>query len=193
VALGHGAVMNRLRRLCGSGVLGSIVILAGGRDMSGFVIKSAELHDSAFPACMWTLLPDMHKHRVLCSSFFMEGKFYVIGGISYMSRSLTCGEEYDLHTRNWRIIEGMYPFHHIYYGSKACPQLVTAFNDQSYALERLSSVIKKYCKQNNTWDDFGRLPVQVVFSNGKCLAVTARFSKQECIFFFFLKQLNAMH
>jgi len=31
-------------------------------------------------------------------------------------------------------------------------------------------MIKKYWKQNNTWDDLGRLPVQVGFSNGKCLA-----------------------
>ena len=42
-----GAVLNRLCRMFGSGVLGSIVIVAGGRDMSGFVIKSAELYDSA--------------------------------------------------------------------------------------------------------------------------------------------------
>jgi len=77
------AVMNRLRRLFGSGVLGSIVIIAGGRDMSGFVIKSAELHDSASPAGMWTLLPDMHSHRALCSSFFYGWYIYSILSVEY--------------------------------------------------------------------------------------------------------------
>ncbi|KAG4949760.1 hypothetical protein JHK82_042981 [Glycine max] len=97
--------MNSPRCLFGSGSLGSIAIVAGGTNKYGNFLELAELYDSN--SGTWELLPNMHTPRTLCSGFFMDGKFYVIGGMSSPIVSLTCGEEYDLKTRNWRKIEGM--------------------------------------------------------------------------------------
>ena len=97
--------MNRPRCLFGSGNLGSIAIVAGGSDKYGNVLESAELYDSN--SGTWELLPNMHTPRTLCSGFFMDGKCYVIASMYPLIVSLTCGDEYDVKTRNWRKIEGM--------------------------------------------------------------------------------------
>jgi len=160
--------MNQPRCLFGSSSLGSIAIVAGGSDKYGNVLKSAELYDSA--SCTWELLPNMHTPRRLCSSFFMDGKFYVIGGMSSTTVSLTCGEEYDLSTRSWRKIEGMYPYVNV--GAQA-PPLVAVVDNQLYAVEHLTNMVKMYDKQKNTWNELGRLPVRADSSNGWGLAFKA--------------------
>nr|CAD1834602.1 unnamed protein product [Ananas comosus var. bracteatus] len=99
--------MNLPRCLFGSGSSGEIAIVAGGSDMNGRVLKCVDLYNSELG--VWESLPDMNIPRRSCSGFFLDGKFYVIGGLSSHTDSLTCGEEYDLKTRTWRIIKDMYP------------------------------------------------------------------------------------
>lgn len=160
--------MNRPRCLFGSGSLGSIAIVAGGSDKNGNVLKSAELYDATTGD--WEMLPNMKTPRRLCSGFFMDGKFYVIGGMSSPTVSLTCGEEYDLKTKEWRRIENMYP-----HANKAAqaPPLVAVVNNQLYAVEHLTNLVKKYDKANNTWHVLGRLPVRADSANGWGLAFKA--------------------
>jgi len=160
--------MNRPRCLFASGSLGSIAIVAGGSDKYGNVLESAELYDSS--SGTWELLPNMHTPRRLCSGFFMDGKFYVIGGMSSPTVSLTCGEEYDLKTRNWRKIEGMYPYVN---GAAQAPPLVAVVDNVLYAVEHLTNMVKKYDKENNSWSELGRLPVRADSSNGWGLAFKA--------------------
>ncbi|KAG5117078.1 hypothetical protein JHK84_043191 [Glycine max] len=143
--------MNSPRCLFGSGSLGSIAIVAGGTNKYGNVLELAELYDSN--SGTWELLPNMHTPRTLCSSFFMDGKFYVIGGMSSPIVSLTCGEEYDLKTRNWRKIE--------------------VVDNQLYVVEHLSNMVNKYDKERNTWSELGRLPIRADSSNGWGLAFKA--------------------
>lgn len=160
--------MNHRRCLFGSGSLGSISIVAGGSDKNGNVLKSAELYDSLTGT--WEILPNMHSPRRLCSGFFMDGKFYVIGGMTNPTDSLTCGEEFDLQTRKWRKIEGMYP--NVNRAAQA-PPLVAVVNNQLYAVEYLTNMVKKYDKKNNSWEVLGRLPVRADSSNGWGLAFKA--------------------
>lgn len=160
--------MHHPRCLFGSGSIGSIAIVAGGSDKNGNVLKSAELYDST--SGTWEMLPNMHSHRRLCSGFFMDGKFYVIGGMSSPTTSLTCGEEFDLETRKWRKIEGMYP--NVNKAAQA-PPLVAVVDNQLYALEYLTNMVKKYDKEKNTWHVLGRLPVRADSSNGWGLAFKA--------------------
>ncbi|KAI9077147.1 hypothetical protein K1719_040969 [Acacia pycnantha] len=160
--------MNRPRCLFGSGSLGSIAIVAGGSDKNGNVLKSAELYDSA--SGVWELLPNMNTPRRLCSGFFMDGKFHVIGGMSSPAVSLTCGEEYDLEKRTWRKIEGMYPYVN---RAAQAPPLVAVVDNQLYAVEHVTNMVKKYDKEKNTWNDLGRLPVRADSSNGWGLAFKA--------------------
>ncbi|XP_020240202.1 F-box/kelch-repeat protein At5g60570 isoform X2 [Cajanus cajan] len=160
--------MNQPRCLFGSSSLGSIAIVAGGSDKYGNVLKSAELYDSS--SGTWELLPNMDTPRRLCSGFFMDGKFYVIGGMSSTTVSLTCGEEYDLKTRNWRKIEGMYPYVNV--GVHA-PPLVAVVDNQLYAVEHVTNMVKKYDKERNSWNELGRLPVRADSSNGWGLAFKA--------------------
>lgn len=160
--------MNQPRCLFGSGSLGSIAIVAGGTDKKGNVLKSAELYDSG--TGRWEMLPNMHSPRRLCSGFFMDKKFYVIGGMSSPTDSLTFGEEYDPKTRKWRKIEGMYP--NVNRAAQA-PPLVAVVDNQLYAVEYFTNMVKKYNKEKNTWDLLGRLPVRADFSNGWGLAFKA--------------------
>ncbi|XP_065865931.1 F-box/kelch-repeat protein At5g60570 [Euphorbia lathyris] len=160
--------MNRPRCLFGSGSFGSIAVVAGGSDKNGNVLNSAELYDSS--TGKWETLPTMHSPRRLCSGFFMDGKFYVIGGMSSPTVSLTCGEEYDFETKKWRTIEGMYP--NVNRAAQA-PPLVAVVDNQLYAVEYLTNMVKKYDKVKNTWDVLGRLPVRADSSNGWGLAFKA--------------------
>ncbi|KAK2643329.1 hypothetical protein Ddye_025092 [Dipteronia dyeriana] len=160
--------MNHPRCLFGSGSCGSIAIVAGGSDKNGHVLKSAELYDST--SGRWEMLPNMSSPRRLCSGFFMDGKFYVIGGMSNPNVSLTCGEEFDLKTRKWRKIEGMYPNVNL---PAQAPPLVAVVDNQLYAVEYLTNMVKKYDKVKNTWDVLGRLPVRADSSNGWGLAFKA--------------------
>lgn len=164
--------MNFPRCLFASSSSGSIAIVAGGSDKNGKVLKSAELYNSE--KGRWELLPNMHSPRKLCSGFFMDGKFYVIGGMSGPTTSLTCGEEYDLQTRTWSKIEGMYP--NVNNVAQA-PPLVAVVNNQLYAVEYLTNMVKKYDKKNNSWAVLGRLPVRADSSNGWGLAFKA-FGKE---------------
>lgn len=160
--------MDLPRCLFGSSSSGSIAIVAGGCDKSGTVLKSAELYDSS--SGKWEMLPDMHSPRRLCSGFFMDDKFYVIGGMTSPIDSLTCGEEYDLKAKKWRKIEGMYP--NVSKAAQA-PPLVAVVDNQLYALEHSTNMVKKYDKQKNTWDVLGRIPVNADSSNGWGLAFKA--------------------
>nr|CAD1832055.1 unnamed protein product [Ananas comosus var. bracteatus] len=145
----------------GSGSSGEIAIVAGGSDMNGRVLKCVDLYNSELG--VWESLPDMNIPRRSCSGFFMDGKFYVIGGLSSHTDSLTCGEVYDLKTRTWRIIKDMYPG-----GIRASqsPPLIAVVNNQLYAADQSMNVVKKYDKVNNSWSVVRRLPVRADSSNG---------------------------
>uniref|UniRef100_A0A0E0DIH5 F-box domain-containing protein n=1 Tax=Oryza meridionalis TaxID=40149 RepID=A0A0E0DIH5_9ORYZ len=160
--------MNLPRCLFASGSFGEIAIVAGGCDKNGQVLKSAESYNSE--TGHWETLPDMNLPRRLSSGFFMDGKFYVIGGVSSQRDSLTCGEEYNLETRTWRRIHDMYPG-----GTSASqsPPLVAVVNNQLYAADQSTNVVKKYDKGNNTWNIVKPLPVRADSSNGWGLAFKA--------------------
>lgn len=160
--------MEYRRCLFASGCRGSIAIVAGGIDKKGNILKSAELYDSS--TGKWELLPSMHTPRRLCSGFFMDGKFYLIGGMSSPTDSLTCGEEYDLETKKWTKIEGMYP--NVNKAAQA-PPLVAVVDNELYSVEHSTNMVKKYNKAKNTWDVLGRLPVKADSSNGWGLAFKA--------------------
>ncbi|CAL9068977.1 unnamed protein product, partial [Musa banksii] len=153
------------RCLFGSGSSGHIAIIAGGSDMAGHVLSSAELYNSECGT--WETLPDMNVPRRLCSGFFMDGKFYVIGGMSNHTDPLTCGEEYNIESRTWRRIRNMYPG-----GNRATqsPPLVAVVNNQLYAADQSTNEVKKYDKSNNTWNVVRSLPVRADSSNGWGLA-----------------------
>ncbi|CAN7098414.1 unnamed protein product [Brassica rapa subsp. narinosa] len=86
-----GERMNSPRCLFGSASLGEIAIFAGGCDSLGKISDVAEMYNSELQT--WTTLPKMNKPRKMCSGVFMDGKFYVIGGV------VGGGEEYDLATK----------------------------------------------------------------------------------------------
>lgn len=71
--------MNAPRCLFGSASLGAIAILAGGCDSRGIILSSAEIYNSEDGS--WRVLPSMNRPRKMCSGVFMDGKFYVIGGV----------------------------------------------------------------------------------------------------------------
>ncbi|GAB2264940.1 hypothetical protein Dimus_000011 [Dionaea muscipula] len=165
-------LMNLPRCLFGSSSLREIAIVAGGSDRNGCALRSAELYNSELGT--WEPLPDMISPRKLCSGFFMDGKFYVIGGMSNHTDRLSCGEEYDMETRTWRRIEGMYPGVDMETPpAMRSPPLVAVVNNQLYSADQATNEVKRYHKTDNTWKVVKRLPVRADSSNGWGLAFKA--------------------
>ncbi|KAH7515917.1 hypothetical protein FEM48_Zijuj10G0079100 [Ziziphus jujuba var. spinosa] len=172
-----GMKMNAPRCLFGSASLGEIAILAGGCDSQGNILRSAELYNSETQT--WETLPSMNKPRKMCSGVFMDGKFYVIGGIGGSeSKVLTCGEEYDLKARTWTEIPNMSP------GRSAAanagmpataeaPPLVAVVNNELYAADYAEMSVRKYDKKEKKWNKVGDLPARAGSMNGWGLAFRA--------------------
>ncbi|KAM7269122.1 hypothetical protein ACFE04_024619 [Oxalis oulophora] len=172
-----GMRMNDPRCLFGSASRGEIAILAGGCDPNGQILSSAEMYHSATQT--WEMLPSMNKPRKMCSGVFMDGKFYVIGGIGGAdSKLLTCGEEYDPETRTWTVIPNMSPgrsaaVENEMPASSEAPPLLAVVNNELYAADHAGMEVKKYDKATKLWVTLGRLPERADSMNGWGLAFRA--------------------
>lgn len=173
-----GMSMNAPRCLFGSASLGEIAIIAGGCDSQGRILGSAELYDSEKQT--WETLPSMNKPRKMCSGFFMDDKFYVIGGTGGNDgNTLTCGEEFDLQTRTWREIPNMSPGNpgaapeNDMPAAPEAPPLVAVVNNELYAADYADMEVKKYNKATREWATMGRLPERADSMNGWGLAFRA--------------------
>ncbi|CAI9779313.1 unnamed protein product [Fraxinus pennsylvanica] len=173
-----GLNMNEPRCLFGSASLGEIAILAGGCNSRGTILSSAELYNSELG--IWKPLPSMNKPRKMCSGVFMDGKFYVIGGIGGTeSKLLSCGEEYNLETETWTEIPNMSPVRtdvareFSLSASSEAPPLIAVVNNQLYAADYADMSLRKYDKNNKVWTTVGRLPERADSMNGWGLAFRA--------------------
>ncbi|XP_065877134.1 F-box/kelch-repeat protein SKIP11-like [Euphorbia lathyris] len=168
-----GMKMNTPRCLFGSASAGGIGILAGGCDINGKILNSVELYNS--DTRTWSMIPSMNTARKMCSGVFMDGKFYVIGGIGPQNgTSITSGEVYDLETKKWREIPNMCP------PRKAgtpiaieAPPLVAVVNNEMYAVDHAEREVLKYHKEKNEWSILGKLPGEAASMNGWGLAFRA--------------------
>ncbi|KAL8035590.1 hypothetical protein ABFX02_12G107100 [Erythranthe guttata] len=174
-----GMTMNRPRCLFGSASLGQLAILAGGCDSLGNILSSAEMYDSETGE--WKTLPSMNKRRKMCSGVFMDGKFYVVGGIGGVdSKLLTCGEEYDLATGAWTEIPNMSP---VCGGAAAreneppvtseAPPLIAVVGNELYAADYADMEVRRYDKGRGDWVTIGRLPERADSTYGWGLAFRA--------------------
>ncbi|CAN6907618.1 unnamed protein product [Brassica oleracea] len=160
-----GKKMNSPRCLFGSASLGEIAIFAGGCDSLGKISDVAEMYNSELQT--WTTLPKMNKPRKMCSGVFMDGKFYVIGGVGG-------GEEYDLAAKKWTEIPEMSPPRSREMPASAeAPPLVAVVNNELYAADHAGMVVRKYDKGSKKWFTLGRLPERAGSVNGWGLAFRA--------------------
>lgn len=171
-----GMTMHSPRCLFGSASLGEKAILAGGCDLEGNILRTAEMYNSESQT--WTVLPSMNKPRKMCSGIFMDGKFYVIGGIGGTDmRVLTCGEEFDLETGRWTEIPNMSPVRdgreNEMPAAAEAPPLVAVVNDELYAADYADMEVRKYDKLTKAWLTVGRLPERANSMNGWGLAFRA--------------------
>ncbi|KAH7405301.1 hypothetical protein KP509_15G064800 [Ceratopteris richardii] len=169
-----GPRMVNPRCLFGSASCGRYAYVAGGfsvGEMQFDVLNSAERYDSLTGT--WTLLPPMHTPRHKCSGFFMDGKFYVIGGKTANHEQLTSGEEFDPANNTWRTIENMYSVPLLMPSIEPSPPLVAVAGNELYAIESATNLLKVYEKSSNTWRVLGSVPVRADFCNGWGLAFKA--------------------
>lgn len=173
-----GISMNEPRCLFGSASLGEIAILAGGCDTRGNILSSAELYNSETRT--WKTLPSMKKARKMCSAVFMDGKFYVIGGIGGAdSKLLTCGEEYDLEKGTWTEILNMSPVRtgaareNEPPATSEAPPLIAVVNNELYAADYADMAVRKYKKDSREWMTVGKLPERAGSMYGWGLAFRA--------------------
>ncbi|XP_048592209.1 F-box/kelch-repeat protein At1g74510 isoform X3 [Brassica napus] len=184
-----GMQMNTPRCLFGSASLGEVAVIAGGCDPSGRILSSAEVYNSETGE--WTEIPSMNKARKMCSSVFMDGNYYVIGGIGEgNSKMLMCGEVYDLKKRTWSLIPNMLPERSNGGGgggggqgketssssamaASAAPPLVAVVKDELYAASYEQQEVKRYDKRCNVWNKVGNLPERASSMNGWGMAFRA--------------------
>ncbi|CAN8291630.1 unnamed protein product [Cochlearia groenlandica] len=174
-----GNSMNMPRCLFGSASYGEIAVLAGGCDSSGRILDTAEMYN--YEDQTWSVLPAMNRRRKMCSGVFMDGKFYVIGGIGVGEANepkvLTCGEEFDMKTRRWREIPEMSPPRtsqgNGMSAAAMAPPLVAVVNDQLYAADHAGMAVRRYDKERRVWVKVGDLPEQAGSMNGWGLAFRA--------------------
>ncbi|KAJ3677351.1 hypothetical protein LUZ60_003075 [Juncus effusus] len=164
----RGVQMNQPRCLFGSASLGEKAIVAGGTDLHGTVLSSAELYNSESQT--WSTIPSMNKARKMCSGVFMDRKFYVIGGMSSNTDILTCGEEYDLETSTWRVIPNMSSGLNCVAGA---PPLVAVVKNELYAADYTEKVLRRYDKKKNVWITLGPIPERPDSVNGWGVAFRA--------------------
>ncbi|KAH7836138.1 hypothetical protein Vadar_033067 [Vaccinium darrowii] len=157
-----GREMNEPRRLFGSASLGEIAIVAGGRDRENNILSSAEIYNS--DTGTWWSLPRMNRPRTMCSGVFMDGNFYVVGGIGVGNPNvLTCGEMYDFKTRRWHEIPNMFPAQ---INETEAPPLLVVVKNELYAAFDKEKEVRKYDKGRNLWSTVGTLPEGTVSMNG---------------------------
>ncbi|XP_052480619.1 F-box/kelch-repeat protein SKIP11-like [Gossypium raimondii] len=159
-------------------ILGEIGIIAGGCDLRGNILSSAELYNSE--TGRWETIPSMNKARRMCSAVFMEGKFYVIGGIGVESlKTITSVEVYDLKTKTWSEIPNMYPAPNEGAGlieellTAEAPPLVAVVNDVLYVADHVLKQVKKDDKEKNLWVTVGPFPERTTSMNGWGIAFRA--------------------
>lgn len=167
-----GPPMVNPRCLFASASCGEFAFVAGGFCASGLtVLNSAERYDSR--SSRWDPLPPMNIPRQKCSGFYMDGKFFVIGGKDRNHQPVTSGEEYNDATRSWRLIDNMYPGSVQVGPFEPSPPLVAVANNQLYAIESPTNLLKVYLKNTNAWKILGPVPVRADFRNGWGLAFKA--------------------
>ncbi|XP_040369014.1 F-box/kelch-repeat protein At1g74510 isoform X2 [Rosa chinensis] len=168
-----GRLMNTPRFLFASASSGEIAIVAGGCDLCGNILSTAELYNSETGT--WLTLPSMHEPRRMCSGVFMDGKFYVIGGIGGSS----AGEVYDLERGTWTEIPNMHPRKKKGAGATdvpaiaGSPPLVAVVNNILYAADWGKLEVRKYDKERNVWVTIGGLPERTYSINGWGVAFRA--------------------
>ncbi|CAH8334693.1 unnamed protein product [Eruca vesicaria subsp. sativa] len=175
-----GRKMNTLRSLFGSASLGEVAVVAGGCDRcEKKILSSAEIYNSESETGEWRVIRSMNKARMMCSSVFMDGNFYVIGGIGEGSSGmLTCGEVYDMKKKTWTLIPNM--LSETSSGGDqtketffAAPPIVAVVKDELYAANYAQQEVRKYDKRCNVWNKVGNLPERASFMKGCGMAFRA--------------------
>jgi len=163
-----GSEMKEPRSTFGSASLGEIAIVAGGIDAKGNISSSAEIYNS--DTGTWESLPRMNKPRMMCSGVFMDGNFYVVGGIGVGNPNvLKCGEMYDFKTRRWHVIPNMFPAR----DSWDSARLLAVVKNELYAAFYSENELRKYDKGRNLWSTVGNLPEEAFFKDDFGLSLRA--------------------
>ncbi|XP_058103299.1 F-box/kelch-repeat protein At3g27150 [Magnolia sinica] len=155
----RGPPMIGPRCLFASASCGDFACVAGGIRSEGLraieVLNSAEKYNPHTRS--WELLPNMLRQRKMCSGCYMDGKFYVIGGVDERNRDLTCGEFYDMERNVWDLVPDMI---NVTPGFARSPPLVAVVNNELYLLDAPSNQLKVYLKGSNSWRELGPVPVR---------------------------------
>lgn len=175
----RGPPMVNSRCLFASASCGEFAFVAGGFKVGGngltsinsCVLSSAERYDARVGK--WEPLPSMETPRQKCSGVFMDGKFYVIGGKDKDHNPLTSGEVYDPVTKVWTTIPNMYVPPNSIPSMEPSPPLVAVADNELYAIESSTNLLKGYNKSTNTWKRIGPVPVRTDVCNGWGLAFKA--------------------
>ncbi|PON95360.1 Kelch repeat-containing F-box protein [Trema orientale] len=157
----RGPSMINARYMFATATCGSFGYVAGGREETGFdaqkkFLSSAERYNPDTES--WERLPNMHRKRGSCSGFYMDNKFYVIGGENNEGGNLTCAEAYDEQRKKWDLIPDMLEDTPVL--NPRSPPLVAVANNELYSLDPSTNQLKVYLKTSKSWRTLGPAPVR---------------------------------
>ncbi|KAL5973041.1 hypothetical protein ACLOJK_039848 [Asimina triloba] len=147
-----------------------VAYVAGGvRSWPVEVLNTAEQYNSSTKS--WKPLPRMICRRRGCSGCYMDGRFYVIGGVNEKNEELTSGEFYDRESNRWHLVPNMMmpvgnPHHQSSSSSSPSPPLVAVVKNELYSLDATSNQLRVYVKGWNSWRELGEVPVRADESRG---------------------------
>ncbi|KAI3463105.1 hypothetical protein Pfo_019768 [Paulownia fortunei] len=157
-----GPSMISPRCLFASATCGNCAYVAGGMGaLRSEVYDTAEKYNA--DSGSWEPLPKMKRRRKLCSGFYMDNNFFVIGGRNE-DGELTCGEFFDETRNRWELIPDMLKDDPVQ--SSHSPPLLAVVNNELYSLEASSNQLKVYLKKTNTWKQLGPVPVRADCNRG---------------------------
>lgn len=159
-----GPSMITPRCLFASATCGNTAFIAGGLETETCktILNSAEMYNPDTNS--WERLPNMNHSRKHCSGCYMDGKFYVIGGLGENQKELKCGEYYDQVTKKWTVVQNM--LKDIPLSVSQSPPLIAVANNELYSLDASSNELKVYEKKCNTWKKLGPVPVRADVQKG---------------------------
>uniref|UniRef100_A0A803QL41 Uncharacterized protein n=1 Tax=Cannabis sativa TaxID=3483 RepID=A0A803QL41_CANSA len=158
----RGPPMINSRNMFAAATCGTFGYVAGGVVKTGIGYESEKKYTSSAErynpeSKSWEALPNMHRKRGSCSGFYMDDRFFVIGGEN-MEGNLTCAEAFDEKRRKWDLIPNMLADMPVL--NPRSPPLVAVANNELYSLEPSTNQLMVYVKKTQSWKRLGPVPVR---------------------------------
>lgn len=179
-----------IRSFFACGVVGDLVLVAGGHDDSKNALNTAEVYNLRLDE--WRALPEMSQERDECKGVVLGGKFYVISGYATKAQGqfVRSADVFDPLEVTWSETKNIWPM-------GTCPSVVLTLGEHLVAFHKQELLL--YNAQEGAWSilDFIPKPIHLapcatLFSHGSSdLLIVAVSAPDACTHAFYLYRFNS--